>query len=244
MKITWHNIDDFKLGPRGGFRKGAGSFILREGIDCCSVCGDPYFIYTSNVTKGNGATCSLECGYIQGAKQRKLPMNAECYWCGKAVRKRPSDIAADRLSFCDNSCHQQSRRIKHGCMSLPKCAYCGIVLDRTDRKYCNAKCSGAATHARVIDHWKHTGIIGSRPLKVYLARVYGSKCTECGISSWNGKSLTLELEHRNGNSEDNSEENVCLLCPNCHSQTSTYKAKNIGNGRHARRERYAAGKSY
>ena len=54
----------------------------------------------------------------------------------------------------------------------------------------------------------------------------------------------LELEHKNGNSNDNSLENVCLVCPNCHSQTPTYKGRNKGNGRYMRRERYRDGKSY
>jgi predicted HNH restriction endonuclease len=45
------------------------------------------------------------------------------------------------------------------------------------------------------------------------------------------------LEHIDGNAYNNSESNLSLLCPNCHSQTPTYKAKNKGNGRVERRER-------
>ena len=48
---------------------------------------------------------------------------------------------------------------------------------------------------------------------------------------------SLELEHIDGNAYNNSESNLSLLCPNCHSQTPTYKAKNKGNGRVERRER-------
>ncbi|HVY53532.1 MAG TPA: HNH endonuclease, partial [Gammaproteobacteria bacterium] len=69
-------------------------------------------------------------------------------------------------------------------------------------------------------------------------------CTECKITEWNGKSITLELEHKDGDSGNNKPENLCLNCPNCHSQTSTYKSKNRGNGRHSRRKRYKEGKSY
>jgi hypothetical protein len=43
---------------------------------------------------------------------------------------------------------------------------------------------------------------------------------------------------------NNVDENLCLLCPNCHSQTSTYKARNRGNGRHFRMQRFREGKSY
>lgn len=51
-------------------------------------------------------------------------------------------------------------------------------------------------------------------------------CNDCGISSWNGKPIVLELDHKNGNNRDNRLENLQLLCPNCHSQTETYKSKN------------------
>lgn len=53
------------------------------------------------------------------------------------------------------------------------------------------------------------------------------QCRECGLSEWNGKPISLELEHRNGNSRDNRIENVELLCPNCHSQTTTWRGRNI-----------------
>mgnify|MGYP002414217383 CR=1 FL=1 len=51
------------------------------------------------------------------------------------------------------------------------------------------------------------------------------RCEECRISEWNGEHLTLELEHVNGNRRDNRLENLKLLCPNCHSQTSTWRKR-------------------
>lgn len=48
-------------------------------------------------------------------------------------------------------------------------------------------------------------------------------CEKCGIGPvWNGMKLTLQLEHKNGDHFDNREENLSILCPNCHSQTHTY----------------------
>lgn len=57
------------------------------------------------------------------------------------------------------------------------------------------------------------------------------KCYECGINEWRGKSLSLHLEHKNGDNTDHREENLTLLCPNCHSQTPTYCGRNKGKKR-------------
>jgi 5-methylcytosine-specific restriction endonuclease McrA len=52
------------------------------------------------------------------------------------------------------------------------------------------------------------------------------ECEECKISDvWNSKPLVLQLDHINGNSNDNRIENLRFLCPNCHTQTETYAGK-------------------
>jgi hypothetical protein len=52
-------------------------------------------------------------------------------------------------------------------------------------------------------------------------------CDKCGNTGvWNDKKLVLQLDHKNGNPKDNRLENLCFLCPNCHSQTETYSGKN------------------
>ena len=52
------------------------------------------------------------------------------------------------------------------------------------------------------------------------------KCAICGAIEWQGKTLSLELDHINGVNNDNRLENLRFLCPNCHSQTTTYGSRN------------------
>lgn len=54
-----------------------------------------------------------------------------------------------------------------------------------------------------------------------------NKCSECGLGNeWNGKPITLEIDHINGVSNDNRLINLRILCPNCHSQASTSNGRN------------------
>lgn len=50
-------------------------------------------------------------------------------------------------------------------------------------------------------------------------------CSECNNFEWNGKPLNCELDHINGIRHDHRRDNLRMLCPNCHSQTDTYRSK-------------------
>jgi 5-methylcytosine-specific restriction endonuclease McrA len=79
----------------------------------------------------------------------------------------------------------------------------------------------------------------------YLHAEQSGCCAICGIdSNWNGVSLAMIIDHIDGDATNNSRMNLRLICPNCDSQLPTYKAKNRGNGRYYRRQRYADGKSF
>lgn len=66
---------------------------------------------------------------------------------------------------------------------------------------------------------------GRGPHKKILISELGHKCQSCDNSEWLGKPITLELEHVDGDSLNNTRENLKLLCPNCHSQTETWRRR-------------------
>jgi len=54
------------------------------------------------------------------------------------------------------------------------------------------------------------------------------ECSNCkNDGNWCNKKLTLQLEHKNGISNDNRIVNLTFLCPNCHSQTNTYAGRSL-----------------
>ena len=52
-----------------------------------------------------------------------------------------------------------------------------------------------------------------------------NRCEECGISEWNGQTLTIELHHVDGNHHNNEICNLMMLCPNCHSLTPNHSMR-------------------
>jgi 5-methylcytosine-specific restriction endonuclease McrA len=65
--------------------------------------------------------------------------------------------------------------------------------------------------------------------QVHRREVLGSpECVECGVTNmYNGKPITLTIDHINGISNDNRLENLRWLCHNCHSQTASYGGKGV-----------------
>ena len=50
-------------------------------------------------------------------------------------------------------------------------------------------------------------------------------CEKCGLETWQGQPIPLEIHHVNGNNTDNRLENLLLLCPNCHALTNNYRGR-------------------
>lgn len=102
-------------------------------------------------------------------------------------------------------------------------------------KYCSNECNGEHKSKVHKEKWYAGELkrVERATVRRYLAEDRGYKCEMCGISEWQGKKLTLHVDHINGDPSNDSPENMRLLCPNCHSQTSFLGAANKGRGRAA-----------
>lgn len=67
---------------------------------------------------------------------------------------------------------------------------------------------------------------GSLKKRLYKEGLKEEKCEICDITHWMNKAITLELDHINGLNTDNRIENLRILCPNCHSQTASFRGRN------------------
>lgn len=162
-----------------------------------------------------------------------------CKECGK-----PHLYERRNLKFCTMSCAAAFNNKLRG-KKISFCITCNTQLKDSRSKFCNAVCQKRYEYLNKVNSWLTTNEYpGKKAVKRWLTETFGYSCAVCGLTDWMGKPIILELEHKDGNSENNFKDNLCLICPNCHSQTPTYKAKNKGNGRHKRMQRYYDGKSY
>ena len=131
------------------------------------------------------------------------------------------------------------------------CIYCEKQLrkDQRHNKYCSTDCANKARSENKIQLWltgEYDGIIGtnqlSKTIRNYLLDEVDYQCELCGWGEINPytEKVPLEIHHKDGNYLNNSKSNLQVLCPNCHSLTSNYKALN----KNGREDRFQSRKNY
>ncbi len=151
-----------------------------------------------------------------------------CKNCGKIL-----DYEHRKSSFCSRSCstsYNNKLRVKP---TDSVCLFCGKPTKGKD--FCSQDCYVKYNQDEWIKSWKdgkETGLRGkyaiSYRIKQYLFNKYNCSCQRCGWGEKNiyTNTIPLEVHHIDGNYMNNNEDNLELLCPNCHSLTETAKSHN------------------
>lgn len=150
-----------------------------------------------------------------------------CLNCNKEI--------SNKKLFCNHSCsatYNNKIRFKNE-YQKNNCLNCNKEI-KIKKNYCSNKCQGEHKQNLIFEKIENGDITFSeKSYKKFLIKKYGDKCMKCGWNEINpvtGK-VPIQLEHIDGNSENNTLENLMLLCPNHHSLTPTYGALNKGHGR-------------
>ena len=177
-------------------------------------------------------------------------MEKECKECKNKF------VAKSKIQkFCSRNCstrfnNRGVRRhgtgpLKYNCLNCGKEKVAFKNKAHHKMKFCDVKCQNDYKHKRYIQKWLNEEENGSKGLdgvsghiRRYLFEKHNSKCVECGWSVVNQYTglIPLHIEHIDGNHKNNRPDNLKLLCPNCHSLTSTFGSRNKGNGRQSLRE--------
>lgn len=124
-----------------------------------------------------------------------------------------------------------------------KCLNCDISWlkkEKRAKKYCSTKCQHEYARKEYIRSWQNGEVDGNKGIdqisnhvRNYLFEKYENKCCKCGWNEINEHTgyIPLTVNHIDGNYSNSIEENLELICPNCHSLTPSYGGRNKGNGR-------------
>lgn len=175
----------------------------------------------------------------QWLAEKKKKEQRFCKNCGKDITEKEKGV-----KFCCQSCATTYNN--HLKKKIRYCETCGKELNNRQKKYCSFDCQKKHESQEFIKRWKaglEDGLSGeyqlSKHIRHYLLEKHNYKCELCG---WGEKNqyigtIPLEIHHKDGNYLNNKEENLQVLCPNCHSLTETHKSHNK-DGRKGRKKYY------
>jgi hypothetical protein len=125
------------------------------------------------------------------------------------------------------------------------CRNCRKECSNPIKVYCNNTCQMEYHRGEKLRAWlkgEWVGVTGEQRqlsdiIRNYLITKSDNRCQSCGWSEIHPVTnrVPLQIDHADGNPENNHPSNLRVLCPNCHSLTPHWGNLNKGRGREARR---------
>lgn len=129
-----------------------------------------------------------------------------------------STIATDSTrSIVCPECGEKKSKLALTCQNCTKDFYANVRI----KSWLKGDWTGGSEHSL------------SAAVRKYVLEQAEYKCRVCGwdeVHPDDGKPI-LEVNHIDGNGSNHRPENLEVLCPNHHAMTSSYRGRNIGNGR-------------
>lgn len=194
----------------------------------------------------NQRFCSLGCSsknYWVNARKKAIddyisnPNKCiECWWI--IEHKKWSVTQTRRKNFCSQKCStiywNKNRNIKRTWSCEISCKWCWKTFKRKWIKnvFCWTDCMWKFRANKFredvnkkLDSWENVWL-KTWSIKPVIINRRWYRCECCKNSEWMWKNIPLELHHIDWDSKNNTDKNLMLICPNCHTFTDNYKSKN------------------
>lgn len=191
----------------------------------------------TNREKSKKILKQYDIDWVEWSNSKKRKPNI-CLNCGKEIIGKDN-----RQKFCSRSCNatynnykRKGTFYKHRENYVPRnnyiCWYCGGPTKGS--RFCSNTCYAKYEGDKIIQKWKRGEISGSTKagiisaIRNYIFEKNNFQCQRCGYNTPNpftGNSI-LQIHHVDGDSTNSKEDNLELLCPNCHALTENYGSRN------------------